>query len=61
MSRKQINVRLPPDLISDAKARGSLTEVIEAALRAHLHGPPEDVFADHERRISALEELANRY
>jgi hypothetical protein len=62
MTREQINVRLPPQLIADAKARGGLTQTIEAALTAHLYGSQgdgsSDLLDDHERRISRLEEMA---
>lgn len=62
MTRQQVNLRLPPQMIEDAKARGGLTQTVEAALTAYLYEPDHDaglsVLDDHERRISRLEEMA---
>lgn len=60
--RSQINVRLPPRLVEDARAHAgstgrSLTDVVEDGLTKLLYGEEESRLDELDRRVSRLEDM----
>lgn len=68
MTRAQLNVKLPPDLIAATRAKAAaegstVTAVVEAALRAKVWDsePIETRVDDLEQRVKSLEDMARGY